>query len=68
MQPAEYPTKSCREPLFNQVGLGYTCELPMMHPGPCASLSLKPSVEARDRWEAAHPEWEKDIGNMDIEI
>jgi hypothetical protein len=68
MQRAEYPRKLCRDGVFTEHGMGYTCELPLLHPGPHASFSSKTSVEIRDRWEAEHPDWEKNIGNLDIEI
>lgn len=67
MDPVEYPQKKCREPLFNSSGMGYTCDVVLMHPGPCASFSVKTSVERRDAWELAHPEWRQDIG-QDIEV
>jgi hypothetical protein len=37
----------------------YLCEIVEWHPGPCASASVPRSVQARDRWEAEHPGWEK---------
>lgn len=52
MQKAEYPQKTCREPVFGDSGIGYACELPNMHTGPCATFSSTGSVQRRDRWEA----------------
>lgn len=68
MKAAQYPQKKCREAVFGELNQGHTCELPLMHPGPCASLSAKSSVENRDRWEERNPGWEDNIGNMDIVI
>lgn len=68
MERATYPQKTCRDHVFNDQGLGYTCELPVMHPGPCASFSVKTSVEHRDRWEENHPKWREDIGKLDDEV
>ena len=55
MQRAEYPQKTCREPLFGASGIGYTCELPNLHTGPCATFSDTGSVQRRDAWEASNP-------------
>lgn len=55
MQAAEYPQKKCREPIFGGSGIGYACELPNMHTGPCATFSAADSVQRRDAWEADHP-------------
>ena len=68
MQAAEYPQKKCREAVFNDSGMGYTCELPLMHPGPCASFSVSASVTRRNHWEDNNEGWEKNIGNLDIEV
>jgi hypothetical protein len=55
MQAAEYPIKSCREPVWNTVGAAHTCELPTLHTGPCASFSVAHSVTQRDAWEKQNP-------------
>lgn len=52
MKRAEYPQKTCREPIFGQSGIGYACELPNMHTGPHGTFSDTLSVTIRDRWEA----------------
>jgi hypothetical protein len=57
MQKAEYPEKSCREGMVSEAGIGYNCELPVLHAGPCASLSLPKTVAARDKWEESNPDW-----------
>lgn len=62
MQRAQYPAKTCRDPLFNDHGMGYACELPDLHPGPHATFSIADSVMRRNAWEMAHEGWEKDIG------
>lgn len=68
MLRAEYPEKSCREAVFNDIGMGYCCELVLAHPGPCANFSVKQSVDVRDAWERVHEDWRKDIGNLDDEV
>lgn len=65
MEQATYPAKKCREGIYNDHGMAYTCELVVLHPGPCASFSVKRTVEARDKWEAANPDWRENIGNLD---
>ena len=65
MKPAEYPEKTCRE------GVGgheqsYWCELPLNHPGPCASFSVSVSVKARDKYEEANPDWRDKMKDHDI--
>lgn len=67
MEKAEFPQRTCREPVAGAYQ-NYNCELPDIHPGPCASYSVLSSVERRDAWEAANPEWKKDIGSSDIII
>jgi hypothetical protein len=58
VRKAEYPQRSCRQPVAGS-HQDYSCELPELHPGPDASLSVPDSVTARDAWEAANPGWEK---------
>lgn len=55
MKAAEYPQKSCRDPLFGASGIGYACELPALHTGPCANFSAADSVSRRDLWESENP-------------
>jgi hypothetical protein len=64
VRAAEYPEKKCREGVFSAAGLGYPCELPNMHLGPCASFSAANTVEARERWEAANPD---KVGKSDLD-
>ena len=68
MQIAEYPEKKCRDPLFNAHSMGYSCELPALHPGPCATNSIADSVTNRDRWEDKNPDWRANMRTGDIEI
>lgn len=68
MDAVEYPTKKCREGVFNAHAMGYPCELPLLHPGPCASFSVKTSVEARDAWEEKNEDWKSRIGSLDDEV
>jgi len=63
VKKAEYPSPSCREPLWGVQA--YSCELPDLHPGPHATFSQPTTVQARDAWEADHPGWEKKIGTRD---
>lgn len=65
MNKAAFPQRTCREPVAGSYQ-NYSCELPDLHPGPCASFSVVSSVERRDAWEAAHEGWEERIGVMDI--
>lgn len=55
MKSADYPQRSCREPVWSQHGMAYSCELPDLHLGPCASMSVQASVKRRDTWEDEHP-------------
>lgn len=50
MKPAEYPERTCREPVASEL-LMYSCELADLHEGPCASYSSAQSVRARESWE-----------------
>jgi hypothetical protein len=56
MKAADYPSRKCREPVWGSHGMAYSCELPDLHLGPCASLSSQASVKVRDAWEEAHPD------------
>lgn len=64
MRKAEFPQRTCREPVWGVQA--YSCELPDLHPGPHASFSVKESVERRDAWEAANTGWEGEIGSSDV--
>ena len=67
MQKAVYPQRTCRHHRIpGPSGVtDYSCELPEFHAGPPASLSVPQSVVERDRWEEAHPGWEKTSGFSD---
>lgn len=65
MEAAEYPQKKCREGVFNVHSQAHPCELPVLHPGPCASFSVKESVQRRDVWEEKNPRWRERIGDHD---
>lgn len=67
MQKAVYPEKTCREPVGGEHQV-YYCELPLTHPGPCASFSVRMSEEIRDRYEAENPEWRTKLGSIDIVV
>lgn len=56
MQKAEYPQRTCREPIFGTSGMGYTCELADLHLGPHATFSDPHSVRNRNRWESENPD------------
>jgi hypothetical protein len=61
LKKAEYPQRSCRQPVAGQ-WIDHPCELAGaegIHPGPCASFSVPESVVKRDAWEAANPNWGK---------
>lgn len=66
MKKAEYPSASCREPVWGVQA--YSCELADLHPGPHATFSQPTSVNARDAWEADHPGWESQVGKRDVII
>lgn len=68
MQAAEYPQRSCREAVYNDHSMAYSCELPDLHPGPCASQSVKASVSRRDAWEGNNPDWRDHIGSALDEV
>lgn len=65
MEKATYPEKTCREPVFNQHSMAYSCDLVLLHPGPCASFSVKDTVDRRDDWEARNPDWRANVGSLD---
>ena len=60
MKVVEFPGRKCREAVWNDL-IAYSCELPDLHPGPCASTSLASSVTRRDEWEQANPTWRTDM-------
>lgn len=64
MRKAEFPQRTCREAVWGVQA--YACELPDMHPGPCASYSVQDSVTRREAWEEANPGWENDIGSSTV--
>lgn len=67
MKRALYPQRTCREPMEGSDPLlTHNCELPDVHPGPCASYSIAESIQRRDAWEEAHPGWEQQIGSIDF--
>ena len=61
MQVAEYPERRCREAVFNDAGMAYSCEVVDLHPGPCASFSVLASVERREQYEKANPDWRQHL-------
>lgn len=60
MKSADFPERKCRESVWNDL-IAYSCELPDLHGGPCASTSFTPSVTRRDEWEKANPTWRADM-------
>lgn len=51
---AEYPQRSCREPVWSLLGTAGLCRLPESagtHPGPHATPDIPSSVSARQDWE-----------------
>lgn len=67
MQAAKYPQRMCKEPVWG-AQQAYHCELCLLHLGPCASFSVKDSVERRDAWEEKNPGWEEKVGSNDLLI
>lgn len=47
---ANWPQRTCREAVWGSMQ-AYACELPDMHHGPCASLSVVASGQRRAAWE-----------------
>lgn len=47
---AVYPERSCREAVWGD-HLGYNCELPELHSGPCVSWTVRASLQRRQAWE-----------------
>jgi hypothetical protein len=60
MDPVEWPERKCREVIYKG-DQPYTCEVVDLHPGPCASFSHRETVERRDKWEAEHPNWKREM-------
>jgi hypothetical protein len=60
MKIAEYPQRKCRMPVAGD-WQDYPCEVREYHPGPCATSSVARSVTAREAFEEANPEWEKQM-------
>jgi hypothetical protein len=58
MKSAEYPQRKCRERVPGDFQ-DYLCPIREHHAGPCAAFEVPRSVQARDKWEEAHPSWEK---------
>lgn len=46
----EWPQRSCRDAVWGE-HLPYPCELPEEHEGPCASNSVRTSLQRREAWE-----------------
>lgn len=55
-KPGEFPPRKCREPVFSDSGLGYSCELPLHHMGPCMTYSARHTVENRKVWAEKNPD------------
>ncbi len=48
----EWPNRTCRDAVWGAYS-AYTCELSDLHEGPCASQSVKESLQHREAWENA---------------
>lgn len=48
----EWPGRSCRDAVWGE-HQAYACGLPDMHRGPCASNSVRASLQRREAWETA---------------
>jgi hypothetical protein len=48
----EWPQRTCRDAVWGE-HQAYNCELPDEHHGPCASMSVRPSLQRREAWENA---------------
>jgi len=58
VKPAEFPQRRCRQPVTEDGLIDHWCDLPELHPGPCAPSTLPAAVARRAAWEAANPGWE----------
>jgi hypothetical protein len=65
VEPAEYPQRQCRQPVSEDGLIDHFCNLPELHPGPCAPSSSPAALERRKTWEEANPGWEKMISSHD---
>jgi hypothetical protein len=55
----EWPQRTCRDAVWGK-HQAYTCELPDLHLGPCASQSVADSLRRREVWEQAHQDQRED--------
>jgi hypothetical protein len=62
---AEYPERTCREPVTLDGLTDHACSLREWHPGPHCPASSKVAIARREQWEADHPGWEQMIKNDD---
>jgi hypothetical protein len=60
MEPVVWPERKCRETVWKG-DTAHACEVVEQHPGPCASFSHAESVQRRDAWEKANPNWKRDM-------
>jgi hypothetical protein len=51
----EWPGRTCRDAVWGKY-VAHTCELPDLHEGPCASMSVADSLRRREVWEKARLE------------
>jgi hypothetical protein len=58
---AEWPERTCREPVSDDGLIDHHCSLADLHPGPHCPKTLKAAIERRERWEAEHPGWQSMI-------
>lgn len=56
MRKAEFPERSCREHVYGELTAD-VCDVRENHRGPCAAYGVPESVQAREAWEKAHPEY-----------
>lgn len=68
MERPIFPARSCREHIYGPNDQADVCDVVVGHPGPCASFTFPQTITNRDRWEEAHPDWRKEIGNSDAFI
>jgi hypothetical protein len=55
---AEFPQRSCREPVTDDGLIDHWCDLANLHPGPCCPKTLASAIRRRQEWERDNPGWE----------
>lgn len=62
---AEFPQRSCREPVTEDGLIDHWCDLAELHPGPHCPKTLAAAIQRRQAWEKANPGWRSLISHDD---